>query len=664
MNISILDFKLKKMKLFNLSAIILLLCIGSFFNTLLSQVTIGSSIKPAQGALLDLKQKEDTESINGGSNSKLGLLLPRVALEEVNKLIMGNTIIQDADNGGDQYVKHAGLVVYNVTTNNTLCPGLYVWSGSQWDRLFDDDCVVAPKLELDIDAPEPLFFYNGQYGSTDYSKDIIVTWNPEDSEPTYEIVNIAGYAPVSLGGSGTINPNLPWTTPQTVQLTPAPMSQADLDSDPFLVKKSKLKVNLVEGEEEVSKEVELEQENKALLIDGSTNPKVIKLKPTQTQYIFNTQANAKWRLLSNNIGGGSGIQDASKYEGGTEMKVLPGGNRPSTESVMLTARTGAAKPYSYLTLTDAETPKRFHDVYITIIQCGPGEDSQTLLDYWRVLYDKYGIMTPDTSGDLNKNKNQVQFHKDQNGNMFFSAMFGSDRWMTTNLAATKYAADSPHANKTLRVGINNYNSDAGYYAYPGPDTNGTVASYYNARPRLGLLYSWYTATGESTTTPTTDPGDQWSSNYTPKQGICPSGWHLPSPQEFMRLEMELNAHAQKYSSNLEITKTTATVRDMCDINPTKGVEGQSHTLVDGGFSIIYTGAAGQPVTTDGTTIVPGKKETFSYGDSGQFWTSATSNNYKYAYFLSANIYENTLGASERNPVSKESMVSVRCVKNK
>lgn len=591
MNISILDFKLKKMKLFNLSVLTLLLSIGPFSNTLLGQVTIGSSIKPAQGALLDLKQKEDAESINGGQNSKAGLLLPRVELKEVNKLIMGTTVIQDTDNDGDQYIKHAGLVVYNVATNKTICPGLYVWSGSQWDRLFDDDCVVAPKLKLDIEVPEPLFFYNGQYGNTDYSKYVVVTWDPKESKPTYEITNVEDYPPVALGTPGAIDPKLPWTTPQTVKITPAAMTKQELDAYPFLVKKSKLKVKLVEGDEEVSKEVEVTQENKALLIDGSLNPKVIKLKPSITKYTFDTQANAQWKLLRHNIGVGLGVESATRYEGGTDMMVELAGARPDIQPVMLTTRTGAAKPYVYLTFTDVETPKRFNDVYITIAQCAPGEDLSVLGEYREIIKNKYGIESVDSSGDLSKNPNQVQYHADQDGGLFFSAMFGNDRWMTTNLAVTKYAPDSPYAGTKLTNGINGFKETRNYFAYPMPHGSTTQRdTYYKARPRIGFLYSWFTASGLREPIP--GGPEEWDVNPI-RQGICPTGWHLPTPQEMVRLEMELSANAQKYSSNVEITKTTATARDMCDINPRASVEGQSHTIIDGGFSALFVGGAGQ-----------------------------------------------------------------------
>lgn len=65
-----------------LSVIVLFTII--FSAELHSQVTIGSSLKPNEGALLDLKENDNIES-----NSTRGLHLPIVELHDINKLIMG-----------------------------------------------------------------------------------------------------------------------------------------------------------------------------------------------------------------------------------------------------------------------------------------------------------------------------------------------------------------------------------------------------------------------------------------------------------------------------------------------------------------------------------------------------------------------------------------------
>ena len=87
-----------------------------------SQVTIGSSVPPAKGALLDLKQNND------GSSNK-GLALPRVELAANNILTVAS--------GSTEEINHIGLVVYNTKTIVTnkeelLCPGVHVWNGKRW----------------------------------------------------------------------------------------------------------------------------------------------------------------------------------------------------------------------------------------------------------------------------------------------------------------------------------------------------------------------------------------------------------------------------------------------------------------------------------------------------------------------------------------------------
>lgn len=92
------------------------------------QVTIGSNLKPNNGALLDLKEWQTT---NGDKNSNKGLLLPRVKLtirDDITADISGVT----ATNSND----HIGLMVYNVFEDacaaDPLARGPYVWNGNEW----------------------------------------------------------------------------------------------------------------------------------------------------------------------------------------------------------------------------------------------------------------------------------------------------------------------------------------------------------------------------------------------------------------------------------------------------------------------------------------------------------------------------------------------------
>lgn len=107
-----------------------------------AQVTIGSGLRPNEGALLDLKQE--------GITTK-GLGLPRVLLKEENKLTIGDNIIPDESSAWEL---HVGLVVYN--TNKCLGKGgdgVYVWNGNLWQRLpvrdkYEGDALYQPNSYL------------------------------------------------------------------------------------------------------------------------------------------------------------------------------------------------------------------------------------------------------------------------------------------------------------------------------------------------------------------------------------------------------------------------------------------------------------------------------------------------------------------------------------
>lgn len=119
-----------------------------------AQVTIGIEEAPVSGSLLQLKDKNVTD---GKANATKGLLLPRVELDAVNSV--SGTIAQKLLNtlkltlpSGITFnaEQHTGLMVYNINTQtvasgapfseNKVCPGVYVWNGSSWNRLMAKEC--------------------------------------------------------------------------------------------------------------------------------------------------------------------------------------------------------------------------------------------------------------------------------------------------------------------------------------------------------------------------------------------------------------------------------------------------------------------------------------------------------------------------------------------
>jgi len=122
-------------------ALTFLLCIGIAFSAQ-SQVTIGSgTIPPLKGALLDLKQADET---SGAQNSQEGMVLPRVPLVAINSL--SPVLTGTEPNYSALKLTYTGLVVYNVTDNPTasLTKGFYVWDGTQWTQM---NAPVASSVE-------------------------------------------------------------------------------------------------------------------------------------------------------------------------------------------------------------------------------------------------------------------------------------------------------------------------------------------------------------------------------------------------------------------------------------------------------------------------------------------------------------------------------------
>jgi hypothetical protein len=102
--------------------ILLFLMVAGLFSGVQAQVTIGSGGSPADGALLDVKQRDAS---NGGATSEKGVLFPRVSLTALNSL---SPLVANADQVSKS--THKGIVVYNVSNN--LKEGLYCWDGEKW----------------------------------------------------------------------------------------------------------------------------------------------------------------------------------------------------------------------------------------------------------------------------------------------------------------------------------------------------------------------------------------------------------------------------------------------------------------------------------------------------------------------------------------------------
>jgi uncharacterized protein (TIGR02145 family) len=231
--------------------------------------------------------------------------------------------------------------------------------------------------------------------------------------------------------------------------------------------------------------------------------------------------------------------------------------------------------------------------------------------------------------------------KDIEGNEYFIGDFGTaGTWMTQNLRSTKNELYE------LTENANSGNSNSAYYYYPHAET-GILTSH----PEYGLLYTWFAASGRTSTS------NEGNTSHGPHQGICPSGWHLPSDMEWNQLEQVIaesapgvhssdgvitwdvlatatsyrGTHAPKMKSRTAVT-TTAT-------------NGTSNGLAANGFDALLMG-----YMSSGSA--------YSYAREAYFWSSSSdSSPYAWCRSLSSSYTE-----VDRYSNTKYGMFSVRCKK--
>ena len=198
----------------------------------------------------------------------------------------------------------------------------------------------------------------------------------------------------------------------------------------------------------------------------------------------------------------------------------------------------------------------------------------------------------------------------RDGTQYYTIRIGNQTWMAQNL---KYAGNIPQGSETSSTDAYRYNPD---------DFSDAVDEY-------GYLYNWAAAmNGENPT----------NENPSSVQGICPSGWHLPSDAEWTQLTDYLGG--TENAGVLLAGQPAAQDRYWQTSDMTMSV-----TFGKSGFNAL---PAGYYVGTNYS----------SFGSGTGFW-SATENTSVYAYVRSI-YYEST--SMDRNYNNKVNGNSVRCVK--
>ena len=213
---------------------------------------------------------------------------------------------------------------------------------------------------------------------------------------------------------------------------------------------------------------------------------------------------------------------------------------------------------------------------------------------------------------------------DIDGNTYNTVQIGSQCWMKENLRTTKYAD--------------------GTSILQGSDTSTTTAYWYypnnssSNKPTYGLLFNWKAVMRNSSSS---------DANPSGVQGICPTGWHVPSNAEWTQFIDYVSSKNQYVcgSNNTYIAKSLAGTTGWNSSTTTCAVGNTLSNNNSTGFSALPAGFSGD-----------------NYGYFGQD-----------SYFWSVTEYNSTnsiaRGLSWRNPnvvdyaVTNITALSVRCVKD-
>ncbi len=224
----------------------------------------------------------------------------------------------------------------------------------------------------------------------------------------------------------------------------------------------------------------------------------------------------------------------------------------------------------------------------------------------------------------------ASFTDTRDGNTYSSVQIGSQCWMAENLAYLPLVSPSSAESETTPY----------YYVYDYQGTDVNAAKATSNYQTYGVLYNWPAAMD-----------GQASSNSVPSgvQGVCPSGWHLPSDEEWKILEGEVDSQYGYPDPEWDGTGWRGS-----DAGGNLKETGYSH------WNSPNTGAT----NSSGFTALPGGNRYYNgsfygLGYYAYFWSSADSNSSyawsRYLHYDRANVL--------RHNYNKHLGFSVRCTKD-
>ena len=215
---------------------------------------------------------------------------------------------------------------------------------------------------------------------------------------------------------------------------------------------------------------------------------------------------------------------------------------------------------------------------------------------------------------------------DFDNNSYNTVQIGQQCWMKENLRTTHYSDG-------ISIALGSSTSTTTAYRYYPHNSSSTVSTY-------GYLYNWKAVMGNFSSSSTNPSG---------VQGICPTGWHVPSDSEWTQLTNYVSDHPQYRcgGSSLNIASALASTTGwISSTDPCTVGFGQSTNNNATGFSAFPAGYYGGG-------------SSFNFGYDADFW-SATEEYSNYTYGLKLFQFRAIVG---RNSYLKYLGFSVRCLRN-
>ncbi|MFV0417212.1 MAG: FISUMP domain-containing protein [Dysgonomonas sp.] len=665
---------------------LLLLWILLFLFTCIdAQVTIGSNYEPNKGALLDLKEKNQS---NGTENSTKGMGFPRVMLIDKNNLFpmfdgsssgVPNNSYDTPSKKEAEDAAHIGLIVFNMNDNPLLgfCKGIYVWQGEEWIKL-GEEC-YTPSLSLDKATDRVLTSETTQLTATHTPSNSTITWT--SSDPTIATVNANGLVTTLREGDVTVTATMTYNenilsatcaievkdlivkimetnirlvtgTTFTPTITTSP-SWANINTSAWnRISGTSATINTASGlitpdsnistsEGETSR-VRITISSGTATASDETNVLAATLRLTPKKSTKNLIS----RFQDNN-----NINSNSQYEVSTYSPTWAPTLGTVSISDWISSNTAAA------TITNAGI--------ITAATNFPGNGTKTNTRTTTASGGKVSLVasaiyggttvTAATSGNCvvtvySANPYQITDSRtNDTAQSYWTSYFGNvavnastdavewdangNWWMTENLRAMRFPNGTAI---TAAPASGYYSSSSPIYGYP----NFSAAN----KASMGVLYNFPAAYGRAMSSTGEAPTDVMV------QGICPAGWHLPSRAETDLLGTAIQSNPRLYSS-----LTSANSGSLGNAFKATGTGsgtnlGASKSPSQGGFSALLVGYAG----TGGTFL--------NFGTYTSFWTSSSYINASIGMSYHRNFSE-TSGTYNWNGGGRQYIFSVRCIKN-